>query len=178
MAAWLALATAEHGRIAGAAPEPRSTAPDFWSAALAAWEALDRPYQVAYCAFRHAEALVAAGAPASAANGPARTADTIAERLGARALRREVAVLARRARLNLARPAVDGAPPADLGLTRRETDVLRLLALGWTNREIAASLGISVKTASVHVTNILRKLDVPHRAAAGAVGQRLGIVRT
>jgi DNA-binding CsgD family transcriptional regulator len=171
MDAWLALATAEHGRIGGAAPE-------LWSAALAAWDALDRPYQVAYCAFRHAEALVAAGAPASAANAPARTADAIAERLGARALRREVAVLARRARLNLARPAADGDQPAGLGLTQREIDVLRLLALGYTNREIATSLGISVKTASVHVTNILRKLDVPHRAAAGAVGQRLGIVRT
>jgi DNA-binding CsgD family transcriptional regulator/tetratricopeptide (TPR) repeat protein len=171
MDAWRALAAAEHGRIAGAAPE-------LWGAALADWVALDRPYQVAYCAFRHAEALVAAGAPASAANEPARTADSIAERLGARALRGEVDELARRARLNLARPAADRDPPPGLGLTPRETDVLRLVSLGYTNREIATSLGISVKTASVHVTNILRKLDVPHRAAAGAVGHRLGIART
>jgi DNA-binding CsgD family transcriptional regulator/tetratricopeptide (TPR) repeat protein len=169
--AWLAVAAAEHGRIAGPAP-------DLWCAAQAAWNALDRPYQVAYCAFRHAEALVAGGAPASAANEPARTADTIAERLGARALRREVQVLARQARLNLARPAAHGDPPAGLGLTPREADVLQLVALGYTNREIASSLGMSVKTASVHVTNILRKLDVPHRAAAGAVAHRLGIART
>jgi DNA-binding CsgD family transcriptional regulator/tetratricopeptide (TPR) repeat protein len=169
--AWLALAAAEHARIAGAAP-------DLWCAAQTAWDALDRPYEVAYCAFRHAEALVAAGAPASAANEPARTADSIAERLGARALRREVQVLARRARLNLARPAVNSDPLPGMGLTPRETAVLRLVALGYTNREIATSLGMSVKTASVHVTNILRKLDVPHRAAAGAVGHRLGLAPT
>ncbi len=60
-----------------------------------------------------------------------------------------------------------------LGLTTREREVLQLLARGYTNREIAAELVISVKTASVHVTHILRKLDVASRLDAARIAQRL-----
>ena len=49
-----------------------------------------------------------------------------------------------------------------LGLTPREAEVLTLVARGYTNREIAATLVISVKTASVHVSHILRKLGAPN----------------
>ena len=48
-----------------------------------------------------------------------------------------------------------------------------LLARGRTNREIAAALVISTKTASVHVSHILRKLNVPHRHDAAAIAHRL-----
>ena len=51
--------------------------------------------------------------------------------------------------------------------------MLTLVARGLTNREIAAALVISVKTASVHVTHILRKLDVPNRLEAAAIAHRL-----
>jgi DNA-binding NarL/FixJ family response regulator len=51
--------------------------------------------------------------------------------------------------------------------------VLQLLARGSTNREIAAELTISVKTASVHVSHILRKLDVATRIDAARIAQRL-----
>jgi DNA-binding NarL/FixJ family response regulator len=51
--------------------------------------------------------------------------------------------------------------------------VLQLLARGRTNREIAAELTISVETASVHVSHILRKLDVSSRLEAAAIAQRL-----
>jgi DNA-binding NarL/FixJ family response regulator len=59
-------------------------------------------------------------------------------------------------------------------LTAREREVLQLVARGYTNREIAAELVISVKTASVHVSHILRKLDAPTRIEAARVAQRLG----
>src|SRR4029078_12146394 len=78
----------------------------------------------------------------------------------------------------LARPE---PPPPDetshwaeaLGLPPREVDVRGLYARGDTNAEIARVLFISIKTASVHVSNILRKLDVPNRREAGAVAHRL-----
>ena len=54
-------------------------------------------------------------------------------------------------------------------LTAREREVLAALAAGHTNKEIADSLFISVKTASVHVSNILRKLDVRGRQEAARV---------
>jgi DNA-binding NarL/FixJ family response regulator len=60
-----------------------------------------------------------------------------------------------------------------LGLTSREQEVLSLLARGYTDREIAATLVISVKTASVHVSHILRKLGAPNRQEAAAIAHRL-----
>ena len=51
--------------------------------------------------------------------------------------------------------------------------MLALVARGLTNREIAAELVISVKTASVHVSHILRKLDAPNRLEAAAIAHRL-----
>ena len=60
-----------------------------------------------------------------------------------------------------------------MGLTARELDVLRLVAAGRSNREIAGELFISVKTASVHVSNILGKLGVTSRGEAAAAAHRL-----
>jgi DNA-binding NarL/FixJ family response regulator len=59
------------------------------------------------------------------------------------------------------------AAPADgpFGLTRRERQVLELLARGATNREIGAQLFMAEKTASVHVSRILAKLNVRSRHA-------------
>lgn len=62
---------------------------------------------------------------------------------------------------------------AALGLTAREGEVLQLLTRGYTNREIASELTISVKTARVHVSHILHKLGVAGRVDAAAIGQRL-----
>ena len=63
-----------------------------------------------------------------------------------------------------------------LHLTEREREVLRLLAEGATTRQIAASLFISPRTASTHVTNILSKLGVTSRTAAVAYALRIGLV--
>ena len=68
---------------------------------------------------------------------------------------------------------VPGEPP--LGLTAREYEVLRLVAAGHSNREIASELFISAKTASVHVSNILAKLGVTSRGEAAATAHRLGL---
>jgi DNA-binding CsgD family transcriptional regulator/tetratricopeptide (TPR) repeat protein len=170
-AAWRAVAEAEYDR-ARAHPNPRS-----WQEAAAAWEALQRPPIVAYCRWRHAEALVAAGAPAADAALPARAAHAIAQRLGARPLQDEIDRLAQRARLDLAppsHPTNQGSGLGELlGLTPREAEVLGLVARGYTNRQIAATLVISVKTASVHVSHILGKLDAQNRVEAAAIAHRL-----
>jgi DNA-binding NarL/FixJ family response regulator len=71
------------------------------------------------------------------------------------------------------RPSRDDALTR-MGVTRREAEVLDLLAAGRTNRQIAEVLYISEKTASVHVTNLLRKLGVSNRIDAAAIAQRLG----
>jgi DNA-binding CsgD family transcriptional regulator len=68
------------------------------------------------------------------------------------------------------------APADPYGLSRRERDVLALLVEGRTNREIGATLFISEKTASVHVTHILDKLGVTSRGAAAALAARGGLV--
>jgi DNA-binding CsgD family transcriptional regulator len=61
-------------------------------------------------------------------------------------------------------------------LTDRELDVLRLLGEGKTNPEIAAALLISPRTAGVHVTHILRKLDATTRVQAATIAERAGLL--
>jgi DNA-binding NarL/FixJ family response regulator len=61
-------------------------------------------------------------------------------------------------------------------LTQRELEVLGLLALGRTNRQIGQELFISGNTAGVHVSNILGKLGAASRAEAAAIAVRLGLV--
>src|SRR6185437_12432484 len=169
---WLALAEAEYERARGPAR------PQSWSQAAAAWQRLERPPLVAYCQWRQAEALVAAGAFRTEAAVPLREAHAVAARIGARPLLRELGLLAQRARLDLAPPPAafpeqKHGPEEILGLTPREAQVLNLLARGYTNREIAAALVISVKTVSVHVSHILRKLGAPNRLEAAATISRL-----
>jgi DNA-binding NarL/FixJ family response regulator len=60
-----------------------------------------------------------------------------------------------------------------LGVTRREAEVLALLARGLTNREIAAHFVISIRTAEHHVAHILRKLGARNRREAAASARRL-----
>lgn len=103
----------------------------------------------------------------------------MARQLGARPVLDEIALLARRARLVLAEyvePVSAQAPVEprheDFGLTPRELEVLRGVAAGQSNRQIAVELFISVKTASVHVSNILSKLGVTSRGEAAAFAHR------
>lgn len=68
----------------------------------------------------------------------------------------------------IARPGVD--------LTARELDVLRLVARGLSNKEIAADLGITTHTVKYHVAAVLEKLDVRSRTEAVSLGVRRGLV--
>jgi DNA-binding CsgD family transcriptional regulator/tetratricopeptide (TPR) repeat protein len=169
---WLAIAEAEHGRAHGAVQ------PDVWSQAADHWQRLGRPPLMAYCRGRQAEALASAGASRSETSAPLRQAHAVALRIGARPLLRELELLAQRARLDLTSPpAAPSSQRQDaqeiLGLTPREAEVLSLLGRGYTNREIAATLVISVRTVSVHVSHILRKLGASGRLEAAAIIHRL-----
>jgi DNA-binding CsgD family transcriptional regulator/tetratricopeptide (TPR) repeat protein len=174
LAAWHATGLAERTRQAGP-PDPAA-----WVVAAAAWQRLGQPYRAAYAGFRQAEALLAGAGDRDTAAEMLRRAAAITGRLGARLLDAEVQALARRARLDLAQHAATmppGAPPlaAQLGLTRREAEVLALVAAGRSNRQIAQALFISPKTASVHVSNILAKLGAAGRGEAAAIAHRLGL---
>ncbi|MFJ6501067.1 AAA family ATPase [Streptomyces virginiae] len=171
-------AHAEYVRAELLRAEARDTPAD-WTAVETAVRPLERPYLLAKACHRLAEALLAAGdrEPAAAL---LREAYAIAERIGSRTLREDLALLAQRARLPLtdadhavAPPAPETDPIEALGLTSRERDVLRLVAAGSTNRKIAEALFISPKTASVHVSNILAKLGVAGRGEAAALAHRL-----
>ena len=162
-----------------------------WTAAAIGWDAIDRPYYAAIARYRLAEARLAAGESRIAIGEALRPAAATARRLGATPLLDRVRRLARLARVEL--HAVDGAddglggpvvrdtavaadPLATLGLTPREREIMRRVAAGWSNARIAEDLGISVSTASVHVSNILAKLDVENRVEAAALAHRLGVV--
>ena len=163
--AWLARAEAEWTRVEGR-PDPGR-----WSAAADAF-GYGYLYEEARCRWRMAEALLAEGDRERAAT-QARAAHEIAARLGAAPLLSTLEALGRRGRLDLGvqpPPSPDGA-----SLTPRELEVLRLVAAGRSNGQIAEALFISRKTASVHVSNILAKLGVHTRTEAAAAAHRMGI---
>jgi DNA-binding NarL/FixJ family response regulator len=74
--------------------------------------------------------------------------------------------------------AAGAQQPGFAELTRREREVLELVATGATNRQVGTQLYISEKTASVHVSRILAKLGVGGRVEAAAVAHRLGLTET
>ncbi len=181
--AWLLLCEAEATRL------ERRPDPDAWVRSIEAWSRLGREYVAAYGRWREAEARLAVRGDRTLVAAALRAALAVAERLGAEPLRAEVLGLARRARLDLepgdpeqaaaAATTATASEPDDvlrLGLTAREREVLALVALGRTNRQIAEELFISENTAGVHVSNILGKLGVAGRGEAAAVAYRLGLV--
>jgi DNA-binding CsgD family transcriptional regulator len=165
--------TAERSRLL------RRSDPDAWSHAAVAWHLLRRPHRRAYALYRQAEAMLADHTMHAAAEPVLRSAAVAGS--GHEPVMREIRQLARRARISL----TDTEPPkrrespiglAKFGLTERELAVLRLLAQGHTNAEIGRMLFISPKTASVHVTNILRKLGAGSRVQAATIAERAGLL--
>jgi DNA-binding CsgD family transcriptional regulator len=165
---------AEHSRAAG------SSNADLWSSAADQWEALDYRHRAGYARWRQAETLLAM--PHADRAATTTVLSTAADRAREHVpLMTAIHDLARHARIDL-----DGAPqsvelgePAaarTFGLTDRELDVLRLLGQGKTNPEIAAALFISPRTAGVHVTHILRKLDAATRVQAATIAERAGLL--
>jgi DNA-binding CsgD family transcriptional regulator/tetratricopeptide (TPR) repeat protein len=148
----------------------------FAEAAVAA-ERIGDVWIAASARLHEAEASTRAGSVAQAADA-LRAAYDAATALGAEPLVRDIETLARRVRISLDAPTVVALGKADavrLGLTSREAEVLTLVAAGKTNREIGSELFVSEKTASVHVSNILRKLGVSSRVDAAAIAQRVGV---
>ena len=161
-------------------------APDVWSVVASSWEQLGHPYPHAYANWRWAEALLARPNGVMRASQLLRNAYRVALDLRASPLQRELEALAKRARIDLAASAVaaDEIKVVDIresvlqrlrveaGLTKREAQILSLVADGQSNRGIAETCFISEKTASVHVSNILMKLDVRSRVQAAALFHR------
>jgi len=161
-----------------------------WDAAADAWSAVRQPHPEAW-ALTAAAAATAEGDRDGAATRLRRAA-TLAAGLGAAPLSEQIARLSHRVLLPVGdrasadpaggpahgAPAPGGSavsPAAPLGLTARELEVLELITAGRSNREIAAELFISAKTASVHVSNILAKLGVGSRGEPAATAYRLGL---
>jgi DNA-binding CsgD family transcriptional regulator len=162
---WLARAEAEYRRAAG------DNDPLAWQAVLDAFGPA-YVYEIARTRWRLAEAFAEAGSR-DEAEEQWRLAAQTADRLGAKPLRRALDDLARRARIGTAPNLPDGEVLAPL--TSREREVLRLIAAGRSNREIASVLFIAPKTASVHVSNILGKLGAASRTEAAAIAHREGL---
>jgi DNA-binding CsgD family transcriptional regulator len=171
--AWLATAAAEHERAWDRHD------PDQWAAVAEVWARVGQPAQVVTAQCREVDALLRTRGDRTRAAAMARAALAVADPLGAEPLAGELRLLAQRGRLDLRVPEAtvqDAAEPlAGLNLTAREVEVLRLVAVGRTNREIARELFISDKTVSVHVSNLLRKLGVANRYGAAAIAGQLGL---
>lgn len=129
------------------------------------WRRLDAPHQAALVRIAIGSAARAAG-DEEGAQLEFDAARAVLEGLGA------VPDLAR-----LERIATTSTPtPADPGLSRREREVLELVAQGWSNRRIAERLFLSDRTVARHVGSILSKLGVPSRSAATAYAFAHGLV--
>jgi DNA-binding NarL/FixJ family response regulator len=127
--------------------------------AFATWQELDVPYEVARTRVLLADAYRLLGDDDAAARECA-------------AARRVFGRL--RADPDLRALDAGDAPPG--GLTPREVEVLRLVASGRSNRDVAASLVISEKTAARHVANIYAKLGISSRSAATAFAHQHALV--
>jgi DNA-binding CsgD family transcriptional regulator len=157
-------ATALQARGAILLAEPRlEAALPTLRAACRRWQELDAPYDAARVRLLLAAAYQALG-DTDAALLELDAAEAVFERLGAVL---DAAVI----------PALRGRPVLPDGLTRREAEVLALVAAGRTNREIAATLVLSQKTVARHLSNIFVKIGVASRTQAAAYAYEHGLAR-
>ena len=161
------LAAAE---VATSAAEVRGGAAA-WREMVATWEGLGDPYRAAYAHLRVAEELLGAGHDRDEAAEHLRTALTTARGLGARVLLGQAEDLGRRSRLRIEAP-----PDNPYRITSRESEVLRLVAEGLTDRAIGGRLFISHRTVERHVSNLLAKLDADRRSELVATAHREGLL--
>ena len=171
--AWLARVEAEHLRLEwlrcdGADRVTPDEMVHAWEACTSAFDRFGHVFEAARSRARLAQALRIAGDTARAADEAAQAMEA-AKTLGARPLIAEL----RSATVHAPGPSEDRSRE----LTGRELEVLQLVAQGRSNRQIADLLYISAKTVSVHVSNIMAKLDAASRTEAVAVAQRRGLLR-
>lgn len=160
---------------------------DAWADLVTAWDENGCRFFAADAGYRQANVLLRTGGGRSThdrslAIGLLTDARRTADELGAEPLRQRIDDLARRARLQLNLADIEGEPscapvePSPFGLTDRELQVLRLVNDGLSNGEIAQLLFINIKTVSVHVSSILRRLGAANRIEAAAIARRHRIV--
>lgn len=147
-----------------------------WEAAVNGRRALGRPFEIATTLADLATALLAERRREDGASALAES-HAIAVELGAQPLRERIESLARRARIGLEGVATADDAADGLGLTRREREVLALVADGRSNREIGDALYMAESTAGVHVSHILGKLGVTRRSEAAVAAHRMGLTR-
>jgi DNA-binding CsgD family transcriptional regulator len=163
--------------LAAGGPSADASLTQAWDRAAAAWADLSEPYPLAEALLHAAETALACGDHDGAAERLQRAA-SLATELGARPLGEEITILARRARISLGGHESPAGAHTGAGLTGRELEVLALVAAGRSNRDIAAELFISPKTASVHVSNILGKLGAANRGEAAAKAHALRLLES
>ena len=166
LAFWLWRADAlEDPPLDAPTPHARSIAGD-WRGAAEQWDELGFPYEAADARSDSDDEAALLDALA--------TFDRLGAVAAARRLRRRLRAGGMRRVPRGPRPASRAAPA---GLTPRQLDVLRLIAGGATNAEIAERLVISPKTADHHVSAVLSKLGVHSRRDVAAAAERLGVAR-
>lgn len=157
-----AAAAAARGRVQLAQDDPAACAT--LRSAIARWSELGVPYEIATARTLLGQACHDAGdaAGAAAAFDAARALfDDLGVRLGARE-----------------GPSASTPAPLPAGLTEREAEVLRLVAAGHTNKEVACVLFLSDKTIARHLSNIFTKVGVSTRAAAAAFAFEHGMMHS
>jgi DNA-binding NarL/FixJ family response regulator len=172
--AWSVRLEAESARLhwlSGIEPlPPAADLINCWRQSVAAFEAFGHVYETARSRARLAAALTATG-DVVGADAEREQARAVALALGAGALLDE---LRGRGQVDSDGVARGGRPRDGDVLTPREQEVLELVATGRSNREIAAGLFISAKTVSVHISNLLAKLEAGSRTEAVAIARRRG----
>ena len=175
--AWLARIRAEHLRLRWLAGVDSPSEADLlvaWRATVVEFDDLGHVFEAARSRARLAGVLRAHGDHAAADRAVA-SAQAVAEQLRAEPLLAEL----RSVGVPRTPPAAAVTTPGPAGrvaLTPREVEVLRLVAQGRTNGEIARQLFISTKTVSVHVSNILAKLGAGGRTEAAALARRQDLI--
>jgi DNA-binding CsgD family transcriptional regulator len=173
--AWASRVAAENARLhwlgGGADSAPETGLIEAWQESVDAFTAFGHVYETARSRARLAAVLRAAGHIAEA-KVESEAAREVAERLGAEPLLRELRGLTGYDAAAV-RSVVNRESQA---LTPREHEVLTLVATGRSNRDIAGQLFISAKTVSVHISNMLAKLEATSRTEAVAVARRRGLL--
>ncbi len=85
--------------------------------------------------------------------------------------------MVREVRVETPAPTVDPKRREQLGITRRESEILELIAQGMSNREIAAKLFVRENTVKTHSSRVLDKLGARRRTPAVQEGKELGLLR-
>jgi DNA-binding NarL/FixJ family response regulator len=166
--AWLGRANAELLRLrwlTGDSATDLDELVDAWRGVVECFRDYGHKFEVARSQARLAAVLDAAGDPEATTYRDAALAT--ARELGARPLIAE---------LGFGTAPTAAAAPGSATLTRREREILQLVDRGMSNREIGEQLFISAKTVSVHVSNIIGKLDASGRGEAAAIARDRGLL--